>query len=188
MKIKELNINDRPLIVLDDFYSNLADKELLYMGVSTLPFKIEGKNNDDIHFRPTLRLTSDLGSEFCNKINLFNQERSTILEKYIPKEQYTLVRAYCNLGTISDYQEIHVDSNSNKESRTLLIYCNKIWENNWGGETFFYSDDLEEVQFVSKNIPGRAIIFDGRIPHLAKIQHSFAQTYRFTIAIKFIQN
>jgi hypothetical protein len=46
---------------------------------------------------------------------------------------------------------------------------------------------MEEIKYVSKNKPGRAIIFDGKIPHMAKVQHSFANTYRFTIAIKFIE-
>lgn len=187
MLIDDFSIDGKKICVIDDFFAVKADIDRLYLSVATLPYKIDGRNFSDIQNRQTLRLTATIDNDFANSINLFSPEREEVLNKYIPSNEYFLHEAYCNLGLVSDYQEPHVDNYDRSGSITLLIYCNRTWENNWGGETFFYSDDGKKVVYTSKNTPGRAIIFDGSIPHMAGAQSSFADQYRFTIAVKFVK-
>lgn len=187
MKITEIEIDGKKAMIIDDFYSSLSDIESLYLTACSLPFFIKGKPAEDIQNRHNLRMVAELNSEILNRIKLFEGERGKFLEKHVPIDEYSIYRAYCNLGLISDYQEAHVDTHHDAQSLTLLIYCNKEWKDNWGGETYFYSDDMSEIKYVSKITRGRALLFDGSIPHIAKVQHNYSDNYRLTIPIKFVK-
>lgn len=187
MKITETKISNKPFIIIDDFYSSKADQEALYLAAQSLPYKIQGKPSEDVQNRHNLRLTSDVNDQFFAAVNLFSDDRFEVFDKYAPIDDYTIYRSYCNLGLVSDYQEPHVDHYAEGASMSLILYCNKDWQTNWGGETYFYSDDMKKVEYVSQIEAGKALLFDGSIPHMAKVQHNFSDSYRFTLAIKFVR-
>ena len=57
---------------------------------------------------------------------------------------------------------------------------------NWGGETVFYNDKGTDYVKVIPYVPGRIVIFDGRIPHRANpMNMRLSPSYRVTVALKF---
>lgn len=71
------------------------------------------------------------------------------------------------------------------EKKVLLYYANTDWADGYHGETMFYSEDRRAVQFCSSYVPGRLIMFDGKIPHTIRPQSPIGPKYRFTLAMLF---
>jgi|TARA_B100001996_G_C18639865_1_gene585217 hypothetical protein len=112
-----------------------------------------------------------------NRMNNFNS--------WIDPEKYYFQNHYVNLGLVNDSHNIHVDAPKPGHGKTVLIYPNKEWKPEWGGETVFYEEDMKELVYLNPYVPGRILIFDGSIPHCAKPQALRGPKYRFTIAMKF---
>lgn len=187
MYMTQIKIVDKDIKIVNNFYSAKADKELLYLTACMSPYTIKGKPAEDVQNRFNLRMEAELDPTTLHKINLFEGDRGNFFNTELNTSEYEIYRAYINLGLVSDFQEIHVDNYQKNIGKTLLIYCNRVWEDNWGGETYFYSDDTKSIEHVSKFEPGKAVLFDSSIPHMANIQHNFCNNYRFTLAIKFVK-
>jgi Rps23 Pro-64 3,4-dihydroxylase Tpa1-like proline 4-hydroxylase len=186
MKIHDVLIdNKRSIIVIDDAF-NFSEISGNYAETISKQYIIFNSNELEVQNIGTKRLGCrlDLGDPLLTSI--FNDRRVEVLERFIPKDQYTISRSYINLGIHSDIHKIHVDDFVSKKSITCLIYLNRNWDCDWGGETIFYDDERKDIKFISPYIPGRIIIFDGSIPHSAKPQHFNAPPYRFTLALKFV--
>ena len=57
----------------------------------------------------------------------------------------------------------HID-NDELTSKTLLYYCNIVWEPNYGGETIICNPKGEpELAIASR--PNRVVLFDSYLPH-----------------------
>ena len=65
----------------------------------------------------------------------------------------------------------------------VLYYANPDWKQEWGGETLFFNEDLERIDYASAYTPGKIVVFDGEIPHTIRAQSTLAPTYRFTLSI-----
>lgn len=96
-------------------------------------------------------------------------------------EGLTLVKAIANLSTPCDSYFIHTHA----EKKVVLYYANIAWEDGWHGETLFFDDTKKNIKLASPYIPGRVIVFDGRIPHTIRPQSAIACKYRFTLALTF---
>ena len=60
---------------------------------------------------------------------------------------------------------IHSDFPKEKQqSKTFILYVNKSWEKEWGGETVFYNDNKEEIE---RCIPeaGKLISYNSQMFH-----------------------
>lgn len=86
---------------------------------------------------------------------------------------------YINLTVATDAYHIHNDVSG----KTLLYYVNPDWQEGWGGETLFWSDDLSEIIYASPYVSGRLVIFDGPIPHSVRPQSNSGPKYRFSMAM-----
>jgi Rps23 Pro-64 3,4-dihydroxylase Tpa1-like proline 4-hydroxylase len=76
----------------------------------------------------------------------------------------------------------HVDS-SFSDFMTILVFPNKYWNREWGGEIAFYSEKSEQHTLVEYK-PGRIIVFDSRIAHKVLPMNQSAKKDRYSIAIK----
>ena len=76
----------------------------------------------------------------------------------------------------------HVDS-SFSDCMTILVFPNKYWNSEWGGEIAFYSEKTEQHTLVEYK-PGRIILFDSRIAHKVLPMNQLAKKDRYSIAIK----
>lgn len=183
VKVNEIKLyNNKKLVVFDGLF-DMAAMAGLYTGLCGLPFKIGNTNATEVQNRTDGRLTCDLDEVGVDQMRLFNDHNMKYFDQHLP-DGFSIYRAYVNLGLPCDTQQMHVDNYWKEEGLTVLCYGNKEWDKNWGGETFFYDDEGKEILYVSPLIPGRFIIFDSSIPHLARPQTTQAPTYRFSIAVK----
>ena len=66
---------------------------------------------------------------------------------------------------------------------TILIFCNKYWEEPWGGELKIYKDKSKTHSIIDY-VAGRVVVFDSRIEHKVMPLTHAAKKDRFTIAVK----
>jgi SM-20-related protein len=97
--------------------------------------------------------------------------------------QARLVRCYANRHTHGTEGYIHTDSDRS-EDQTCVVNMDPLWNANWGGETVFYSNDLQEI--VKSVIPayGRTTVFTGNTPHCAKPVSRICPAVRTTLMFK----
>lgn len=81
-------------------------------------------------------------------------------------EDYVLIRSMMAGNTFGQDGDIHKDWLNPGESLTGVIYLNRRWEDNYGGETVVYGDD-QSVE-ISKFEAGKLIVFDGYNDHIGK--------------------
>jgi hypothetical protein len=98
-----------------------------------------------------------------------------------------LVRAYASgyiYGTISS---IHRDVQEGYNNYfTIMFYLNKFWESSYAGETIFLTDNQDEIFKSVIPKPGRAIIFDGFIPHGAREVSRECIEFRMVVTFNYI--
>lgn len=76
----------------------------------------------------------------------------------------------------------HTDS-SFDNTFTILIFCNKYWEESWGGELKIYSGEKKYNKIIDF-VPGRIVVFDSKIEHKVLPLTMSAKKDRFTLAMK----
>lgn len=188
MTVKENTIttaSGKSIVVIDNLF-NFSELVAIHTGVVGLPYKISNANAAEVQEIVDRRLVSYIDQSALNTMGFFAEERSSVLKKYIP-DNFNIFNTYVNLGIRSDQHEAHSDYYWRDGGKTLLLYANKDWHRNWGGETVFYDDLGNEIEFITPFVPGRVVIFDSDIPHLAKEQSTLGPNYRFTLAIKFVK-
>ena len=66
-----------------------------------------------------------------------------------------------------------------------MFYLNKEWNVNFGGETVFYYPENESITSILPR-PGRAILFDGSIPHLARDPSRICPELRMVATFQYV--
>ena len=79
----------------------------------------------------------------------------------IPKFHRVVYNAFRH----GDNPSIHMDGEG-LDALSFLIYTNKEWKPEWGGETVFMSEG--RITDIVIPAPGRVVIFPGIVPHGAK--------------------
>ncbi len=90
---------------------------------------------------------------------------------------------YINHYSQISYVNRHTDSFLSG-SVTILIFCNKYWDETWGGELKLYDDINTSVNKIVDFVPGRIVVFDSEIEHKVLPLTPFAKSDRFSLAIK----
>ena len=186
MNVEKIEIDDEREIVIIDDSLDIGKINNLYYDCCQLPYRIENSSVADIQRICDRRLKCVLPDEnpMTSMLLKENSESLKAIRKYIPNDEYGYARGYVNLGLHSDVSQVHTDDS--RKNKTLLYYSNKNWEMNWGGETVFYNDSGTDYVKVVPYVPGRIVIFDGRIPHRANPMNMIlSPSYRFTVALKF---
>jgi len=179
--------SNKEIVIIDNLY-NFSEIAGIHTGIIGLPFKISNSNASEVQNIVDKRLVSYIDYRALNTMKFFENEKSKVIHSYIPEKDFKVFNSYVNLGVRGDQHETHVDYYWENGGKTLLYYVNKEWHRNWGGETVFFDDNGEEIEYISPFVPGRVIIFDSDIPHLAKEQSCLGSLYRFTLAIKYIKS
>jgi len=94
-----------------------------------------------------------------------------------------LIRCYSNRHTFGTEGYIHIDTDR-EEDHTCVIFMNKHWEANWGGETNFYNQDKSEVTLSILPRFGRMVLFQGAVPHCARGLTRICPDVRTTLMFK----
>tara|TARA_R100001591_G_scaffold55834_1_gene65640 strand:- start:2726 stop:3607 length:882 start_codon:yes stop_codon:yes gene_type:complete len=97
----------------------------------------------------------------------------------------TYKRAYASgylHGTIHD---LHTDDGADQYNKvfTIMFYLNKVWNITYAGETVF----LHNNEMITSVLPkaGRAVLFDGSIPHLARDPSRICSELRMVATFKY---
>jgi hypothetical protein len=94
----------------------------------------------------------------------------------------TLLRCYTNSHTYGVEGYPHTDS-KRAVDHTLVIYMNKEWLREWGGETTVYNDyDIQHAELPKYN---RGLIFPGTAVHQARSVTRICPAQRITLMFKF---
>ena len=94
----------------------------------------------------------------------------------------TLIRIMLSGNTFGQDGDIHIDWPVKNESITGVLYLNRNWEDNWGGETLVYNEDGSI--FTSKLKAGNLLLFDSALPHIGKGPQRRCGELRSIIAIQ----
>ena len=186
MNVEKIQIDDEREIVIIDDSLDIGKIINLYYDCCQLPYRIENSSVADVQRICDRRLKCVLPDENPMTSILLEENSKSLkaIKKYINSDEYGYSRGYVNLGLHSDVSQVHTDDSC--KNKTLLYYANKNWEMNWGGETVFYNDKGTDYVKVIPYVPGRIVIFDGRIPHRANpMNMRLSPSYRFTVALKF---
>lgn len=71
---------------------------------------------------------------------------------------------------------------------TMLYFPNLEWDNSYGGETMFASDQHNDIVYTTAYIPGRLIVFNSKIPHKMSAPSSLCPFHRFSFIINWSNN
>lgn len=94
----------------------------------------------------------------------------------------TLLRCYVNSHTYGVEGYPHTDSRR-AEDNTLVVYMNKEWQRDWGGETVVYDGyDIEHAELPKFN---RGLVFPGAQTHQARSVTRICPAQRITLMFKF---
>ena len=83
----------------------------------------------------------------------------------IMPEDYVMVRCMASSNTFGQDGDVHTDWLYPDVSQTGVLYTDKIWDRNWGGDTVFYNGDETAV---SEYKPRKLVTFDASIEHIGK--------------------
>ncbi|WP_369928822.1 hypothetical protein [Xanthomonas sp. NCPPB 2632] len=96
-------------------------------------------------------------------------------------QQARLLRAYANGLTYGLEGKIHTDS-THENDITAIIYTNEFWADAWAGETVFFLPGRETLAVTP--VPGRLVLFNGTIPHVARSPSRDCPVLRTTLMYK----
>lgn len=102
-----------------------------------------------------------------------------IREAYVPGT--VLIRCYVNTHTFGVEGYPHTDS-IRQDDTTVVVYMNRTWKREWGGETLVY--DGERIEHAELPAFNRGLIFRGNQWHCARGLTRICPDQRLTIMFK----
>ena len=178
MQYKHIQVGKYNIHILDDVFT-LSEREWFYMFFSKSMFKLGWEDSIELHEKHKQYLYSEYASQDVNNSKFFTTlhgKQYAEINHIFQDKKPTL--SVVNLSTPAYSYLAH----SHSEKLSLLYYANLRWQENWAGETMFFSEDLKDVVFTSPYTPGRIVIFDNPLPHSIRAQSMEGPQYRFTFA------
>ena len=149
-----------------DWISESEHNELRYEVVYASKWKFGQVSDDNIkpHYPMWFQSFYEL-NEFDYKQDCPSVVK-TLGERFMEfaPDNFIMVRCMASSNTFGIDGDVHTDWPFPKESVTGVLYTDKEWERNWGGETILYDDQTVASQYE----PRKLIIFDSSIPHVGK--------------------
>lgn len=175
-------------------YENFFSEELFEKLVTTFekPYMRYGwvaHKETDPHGHWNLDFTNGHGGD--NLANVESLLKGVVQEaweyakaNYKEFEDKVLIRCYMNGHTYGVDGYFHTDSDRTDEL-TCVIYLNKEWDKDWGGETVFM-EDVKSGEIVHSSLPraNRAVMFPGNMPHCARGVSRTCYKLRLTFMFK----
>lgn len=161
-------------------------------------WKANNKNNEDQgHWNVPICIQDkkslvDLAPELLQK-DEYVHALWLYLKKYFLGER-KLSRVYINGYTYGTDGYIHRDDSLFEElgaespfSETVIIYLNKEWKMNWGGETVVVDNNGEISKSVIPKFT-RMLIFDGQMQHASRPLSRMCKDLRMVLVFKTVQS
>lgn len=113
------------------------------------------------------------------------------IKEYLPDngKDRGVSRVYVNGYTYGTDAYIHrddawVSEKYFEKSETCMIYLNKEWDYNWGGETVLINDETKEIDYSVLPKMGRLIVFDSNALHGARPLSRLCNNLRLIMVFK----
>jgi SM-20-related protein len=71
-----------------------------------------------------------------------------------------------------------------RQFSTALYYPHLRWHPDWGGETLFFNETRDDLVKAIYSKPGRLVVFDSAIPHVARPVSRKCLELRITLMFK----
>ena len=111
------------------------------------------------------------------------KELGSRFEELCP-DDYQIVRVMASSNTFGLDGDYHTDWPDPDVSITGILYTDKMWQRNWGGDTVFVGDD---ILYASEYKPRKLITFDSSIPHIGKGPQRRCREMRSILAYQAVQ-
>ena len=155
--------------------------------IDAVPWKYGWASNKSIEFTHWNHSFAKGGA--MNSIDISDQLSGTIkaawehIQANITGPQ-ALLRCYTNSHTFGVEGYPHTDSRRDAD-KTLVIYMNKHWQRDWGGETTIYhGDEIAHAELPKYN---RGLIFSGTEWHSARAVTRICPAQRVTLMFKYCE-
>jgi len=155
--------------------------------IDSVPWKYGWASNKSIEFTHWNHSFAKGGA--LNTLDISDQLSGTIksawehIQANITGPQQ-LLRCYTNSHTFGVEGYPHTDSRRS-EDKTLVIYMNKHWQRDWGGETTIYSgDEIAHAELPKYN---RGLVFSGSDWHSARAVTRICPAQRITLMFKYCE-
>ena len=175
MKIQNHKVSGKDLVVIDNAFSR-SQMDKFYKFLYNSYYEVGGGGHVAIEDAPDLALQSMYSKKDLDNFGLFNDMPEEV-KKLISGLEIT--RAYSLLMNYAQKPHYHSDTFDSRD-KTLLYYPNIKWDVDWGGETVFANDDLDDIEYTSIYRPGRMVLFDSRILHKPCTPSLAFNGFRFT--------
>jgi SM-20-related protein len=96
---------------------------------------------------------------------------------------HRLIRCYANGSTYGSDGTLHRDTKL-ENTYTTVYYPHDSWDPDWGGETVFFNQARDDIIASVYPRPNRLVIFDGRIPNVARGVSRLCPALRVTLMFK----
>lgn len=167
--------------IFDGLFS-YQTRTLLHRYMINSKYQPIGYDNDILEYKSDITTISLYTEQDVFNMNFYSNPESEIILPYL--NGYVTNSISVNMCTHADKYRIHMDA---ADGLTLLYYANLKWDIDWGGETMFFDEELQDVEFTSIYKPGRVVLFDSSIPHIARTPTVIAPYYRFTFVHRFMK-
>jgi Rps23 Pro-64 3,4-dihydroxylase Tpa1-like proline 4-hydroxylase len=157
----------------------LSERYKIYDFIKNSRFQIGWNDTAELENNNFSNLYSFYNEEDLNKLNFVNFITKNNLKMQHLFNTHHITKSIVNLTKPTDVYFSHY----HPEDKVLLYYVNVRWKEEWGGETLFFDDNLQDIFFTSSFSPGRIIVFDGMTPHTIRPQSIAGPHYRFTLSI-----
>lgn len=171
--------NNKSVDIYDGLFT-FAEMSDWYAFVRTSLFRVDGTDNRYLNDAGADQIYSRYSMDDVARMGLIKSPGfQSIDEKYKLLEKDKTVRV--NLSTPAEFNQLHVD---HIRGKTFLLYINLTWELEWGGHTLFMDENLTDAKHTCLYKPGRAVVFDGSIPHMIMTPSVACPVNRYTLAIQ----
>jgi hypothetical protein len=155
--------------------------------IDSVPWKYGWASNKSIEFTHWNHSFAKGGA--LNTLDISDQLTGTIQQAWqhiqdniVGPQQ--LLRCYTNSHTFGVEGYPHTDSKRDAD-KTLVIYMNKHWQRDWGGETTIYhGDEIAHAELPKYN---RGLIFSGSDWHSARAVTRICPAQRITLMFKYCE-
>lgn len=171
--------NNKSVDIYDGLFT-FAEMSGWYNFIKNSLFRVDGMDNDNYKSYAD-QVYSSYSMEDLENMGLLDSEGFKFINNKYKLLDKEIQNIRVNLGTPAEKNVVHTDS---MHGKTFLLYMNLEWELEWGGHTLFMDEKLTDAKCTCLYKTGRAVVFDGSIPHMIMTPSVFCPTNRYTFVIQ----
>ena len=177
-KIRKSIISGRELFVCDNMVDAAMVLKIAAL-VRTMHYLRKEKSRPGV---PGLAAVADIPTERIGADPFLLALRQTV-QRLFPDERFSDQRAYVNCSVYGDSYYLHRDCEPHERHVTALYYANAEWQQDWGGETLYFTDDGDAELAITPR-PGRLVVARGAMLHRGTVPTRICHEERYTLAYK----